>query len=149
MPRNTIATIWAAGVVLALVVYVTGPDHFVFASYDLLQRLWWNILDEVHNLSIAAFDLVRAAAIGLYFVFVALSVLAIRQGGRGTGGLIAVSVVFFFLVWNSTGDGFGAHTRWMVALLLTVVGALTATRRLTQPAPSPWRPWTPPPHPGP
>ena len=149
MPRNTIASIWIAGIVLALIVYVTGPDRFVFAAFDLGQRLWWNLQDALHHISIAAFDLVRALAIGLYFVFVALAVLAIRQGGRGQGALIAVSLGFLFLVWPSANDGFFAHSRWMAALLLVTVSALAMTRRLTQPDPSPWRPGAMPPHPGP
>ena len=149
MPRNTITFIWAIGIVLALFVYVTGPDRFVFAAFDLIERTWWGLQDALRNISIAAFDLVRAAAIGLYFVFVALSVLAIRQGGRGRATLIAVSLVFLGLVWQSAGDSFGAHTRWMAALLLNTVGALTMTRRLTQPESSPWRPGSMPPRPGP
>lgn len=148
MPRNTITLIWAAGIVLALFVYVSGPDRFVFAALDLMQRAWWGVQDMLRNISIAAFDLVRAAAIGLYFVFVALSVLAIRQGGRGRGTLIVVSLVFFALVWQSAGESFGSHWRWMAALLLTTVGALSMTRRLTQPEPSPWRPGSVPPRPG-
>jgi hypothetical protein len=145
MSRNTITAIWAAGIVLALIVYLAGPDRFVFAAFDLVQRTWWALQDMLHNISIAAFDLVRALAIGLYFVFVALAVLAIRQGSGGGGALVVLSLVFFGLVWQSAGDGFGAHSRWMAALLLATLGALTMTRRLSQPVPSPWRPGAVPP----
>jgi hypothetical protein len=92
---------------------------------------------------------VRAAAIGLYFVFVVLGVLVSRRGGRSRAALIAVSLVFFGLVWHSAGDGFGVHTRWMAALLLTALAALSMTRRLVQPNPSPWRPGALPPGQGP
>lgn len=149
MSRSTITAIWAAGIVLTLIVYLAGPDRFVVAALDIVQRGWWAVQDMLHNISIAAFDLVRAAAIGLFFVFAALTVLAIRQGLGGVGTLIAVSLVFLGLVWQSGGDGFGAHTRWMAALLLTAVGALTMTRRLNLPASSPWRPGSVPPHHGP
>jgi hypothetical protein len=146
MSRNTIAVIWAAGIVLALIVYVTGPDRFVFATLDVIERAWWSVQVALLNFSIAAFDLVRALAIGLYFVFAALAVLTIRRGGHGRGALIAVSLVFFCLVWRSAGEGFGAHTRWMTALLLTAVAALSMTRRLSrQNAPSPWHPGPMPP----
>jgi hypothetical protein len=145
MPRNTIAAIWIAGIVLTLVVYLAGPDRFVFAAFDLINRVWWSLQDALRDISIAAFDLVRALAIGLYFVFVALAVLAIRHGGGGAGTLIVVSLVFFGLVWHSAGEGFGAHTRWILALLLTGLAALAMTRRLTQPDPSPWRPGMMPP----
>ncbi len=149
MPRSTITAIWAAGILLALIVYLTGPDRFVFAAFDFIQRTWWALQDALRDISIAAFDLVRAVAIGLYFVFVALAVLAIRQDGRGAAALVAVTLVFLALVWHSSGESFGAHTRWMAALLLTCVGALTMTRRLTHPEPSPWRPGSVPPQQGP
>jgi len=146
MSRNTIAVIWAAGIVLALIVYVTGPDRFVVAALDFIQRGWWTMQEALLNFSIAAFDLVRALAIGLYFVFVALAVLTIRRGGRGRGALVAVTLVFFGLVWRSADEGFGAHTRWVTALLLTAVAALSMTRRLTRPdASSPWHPGPMPP----
>ena len=150
MSRNTIAIIWAAGIVLALIVYVTGPDRFVFATFDVIQRAWWSLQEALLNFSVAAFDLVRALAIGLYFVFVALAILTIRHGGRGRGALVAVSLVFFCLIWRSAGEGFGAHTRWMTALLLTAVAALSMTRRLTRRnEPSPWHLGPMPPRPEP
>ena len=111
MPRNTITLIWAAGIVLALFVYVAGPDRFVVATFDLVQRAWWGLQDALRNISVAAFDLVRALSIGLYFVFAALSVLAIRQSGRGRGTLIGVSLLFFLLVWQSGGDAGGRGRR--------------------------------------
>jgi hypothetical protein len=97
------------------------------------------VQDALLNISVAAFDLVRALAIGLYFVFVVLAILTIHRGGHGRGALVAVSLVFFGLIWRSAGEGFGAHTRWMTALLLTAVAALSMTRRLTrQDGPAPW-----------
>jgi hypothetical protein len=149
MQRNTIAVIWAAGIVLAAVVYLIGPDRFVYAMFDLVQRGWWGLQEALRNISIAAFDLVRALAIGLYFVFLALALLSVHRGNRGRAAIIAVSLVFFGLIWHSAGEGFGAHTRWMAALLLAAVGALSMTRRLSQPEPSAWRPGAMPPRPGP
>jgi hypothetical protein len=149
MSRNTIAAIWIAGVVLTLVVYVTGPDRFVFATYDLFSRAWWGLQDALLNLSIAAFDLVRAAAIGLWGVFAALAVLSIVRGGRGRAALVALSLVFFGLIWHAAGDDFGAHTRWLAALALAAAGALSMTRRLSQPAPPAPEPRAVPRQPGP
>jgi hypothetical protein len=140
MPRS-IAVIWIAGIVLAVLVYAVGPEQFVFASFDLFERAWSGVQDLLRNLSIAAFDLVRALAIGLYFVFVALAVLAIRRGGRGWAALIVVSLVFLGLVWHDPGRGFGSRTRWGAALVLAGVGALGMTRRLSHPEPAGgWRP---------
>lgn len=149
MPRNAITLVWVAGIVLALFVYVTGPDRFVVAAFEVVQNAWWAMQEALRNISIAAFDLVRALTIGLFFVFLALCILAIRQDGRGRGALVVVSLVFFGLVWQSSGDSLFAHTRWMVALLLVALGALTMTRRLTHPEPSPWRPGSLPPRQGP
>lgn len=149
MPRNTIAMIWVAGFVLAAIVYLAGPDRVVYAAFDLLQRAWWDLQDALRNLSLAAFDLLRALAIGLWFVFVALAVLVARRGGRCRAAVIAVTLLFLGLIWHAAGDGFGAHTRWVAALLLTAVAALSMTRRLARPAASPWRPGAVPPGQGP
>jgi hypothetical protein len=150
MSRNTIVAIWVAGLVVAVIVYLAGPDRFVFAALDFIERTWWSLQDALRNISVAAFDLVRALAIGLYFVFVVLTVLTIRRGGRGRGALVALSLVFFGLAWHSAGDGFGAHTRWLTALLLNAMGALTMTRRLTRPEqPARWPPGAMPPGRGP
>jgi hypothetical protein len=149
MPRNTIVAIWIAGIVLTVLVYATGPDRFVLATYDLFIRAWWGLQHALLNLSVAAFDLVRAAAVGLWGVFAALSVLSISRGGRGRAALVALSVVFFGLIWGS-GDGFGAHTRWLAALALAAMGALSMTRRLTgPPTPVPQPQDAAPPRPGP
>ena len=146
MPRNIVALIWVGGLVLAAIVYLVGPDRFVFGMFDALQEVWWRLQEALRNISIAAFDLVRALAIGLYFVFAVLAVLSMRRGGRGTGALIAVTVVFFGLIWQSAGQGFGAHSRWLAALLLSAVAALAMTRRLTAPEIPPWRAGSVPPH---
>jgi hypothetical protein len=133
MPRNTIAAIWIAGIVLAVLIYVAGPERFVFAAYELIQRAWWGVQEVLRDLSLAAFDFVRALAIGLYFVFLALGVLAVSRGGRGWVALVVVSLLFLGLVWHDYGTGFGSRTRWGAALVLVGVGALSMTRRLTHP----------------
>jgi hypothetical protein len=133
MPRNTIAAIWIAGLVLAALVYVTGPEQFVFAAYALFERAWHSLQETLRNLSIAAFDVVRALAIGLWFVFVALGVLVVRRSGRGRVALVVVSLIFLGLAWHDPGRGFGSRTRWGLALVLVAVGAVDMTRRLSRP----------------
>jgi hypothetical protein len=147
MSRGTIALIWLAGLVVAAVVYVAGPDRVVFAVFDFLSQAWWNLQDVLHRLSLEAFDAVRALAIGLYCVFVVLGFLVARRGGRAGAALVVVTLVFLGLVWHAPGEGFGAHTRWMAALVLAIAAALAMTRRLTEPGASPWRsgPMPPPP----
>jgi hypothetical protein len=147
MPRNTVAVIWIAGIVLAGLVYVTGPERVVFAATELVQWAWWGLQNTLRNLSIAAFDVVRALAIGVWFVFLALGVLVVRRGGRGWVALVVVSLVCLALVWDDSGRGFGSRTRWGTALVLVSVGALSMTRRLTGPdVADPWRQGPTPPH---
>ena len=74
-----------------------------------------------------AFEVMRAAAIALYAVFVVLSVLAMRRGMRAGGMLLGVTVVFLLLVRT---DWYDPGTKWLAAALLTAVGAGVATKRL-------------------
>ena len=69
-------------------------------------------------------------------MFAGLAVLSIVRGGRGRAALVALSLVFFGLIWHAAGDGFGAHTRWLAALALAAAGALSMTRRLSQSRPA-------------
>ena len=93
---------------------MAGPDRFVWAVFDLMQSAWWNLQDALRNLSLAAFDLVRALAIGLYFVSVALGVMVIRRGGRGRRRADCADRGVLRPDMALRRHGFGAHTRWMV-----------------------------------
>ena len=103
------------------------------------MRCAWlgNLID---TLMLRAFDVVRAAAIAMYVVFVVLAVLAMRRGLRTGGMLLVVSVVFLLLVRT---DWYGSDARWFAAAVLTAVAALVLTKRLIQaPAPrDPGDPW--------
>lgn len=132
---DTIALVWIGGILLAALAYGIGPEHFLTSVLLAFDQVGRYLDDLVHNLTATAFDVMRAAAIGLYGTFVALSVIAIGRGGRGRLGLVVVSVVFFMLVWDAWGDAPAVNTRWLAALALSAVAALAATRRLTQFAP--------------
>jgi hypothetical protein len=147
MPRNTIALIWLAGLVVAVLVYLSGPDRFVSAVLDAVSAAWWNAQQVLHNISLAAFDAVRALAIGLYFVFVALGVVVVRRGGRAGGALLVVTLLFLGLIWHAPGGGFGAHSRWSGALVLAAAAALAMTRRLCRAEATSWRGGPVPPQP--
>ncbi len=56
-----------------------------------------------------AFDVVRAAAIALYVVFVVLALLAGHRGLRSGGALFVVTVVFALLVGT---DWYEPGTKW-------------------------------------
>lgn len=129
--RDPILLAWAVGLVLAVAVYVVGPDRFVFRVLDSLHVLAWRISEAVEDLSLLALDLVRALAIGLFATFVVLAVAVARRGGRGRGALLLVTLLFVVLVGGGV-DGGAPNARWTAALLLSGVGAAIMTGRLRQ-----------------
>lgn len=134
MNRNTIILVWVAGIVLMLAVYAIGPQHFLTACADFIAGLWARLGDLIDLLTLRTFDAVRAAAIGLYAVFVVLSVLAWHRSLRTGGTLIVVSILFLLLIGT---HWYGSGTRWLVALVLAGAGAASMTRRLMHPPPPP------------
>lgn len=131
MRRDPILAAWGIGLLLAALVYVVGPDRFLFRVLDTLHVLGWRIAELVDDLSIVALDLIRALAIGLYATFVVLAVAVSRRGGPSRGALVVVSLLFLALA-GGTGV---PNTRWTAALVLCAVGAAVMTGRLRQPQP--------------
>jgi hypothetical protein len=132
MDRRTIALIWLGGVVLMLAIYVIGPQHFIAACEQFIaDGVAWlsNVID---TLTQRAFEVVRAAAIAMYVVFVVLAVLAMGRGRRAGGMLFVVSVVFLLLVRT---DWYEPGTKWLAAAVLAAVAAGTLTKRLLH---APW-----------
>ena len=152
MDRRTIASIWFGGVVLMVVLYIGGPQHVIELFQVYFAQFWSFIGDLIDALTQRAFDVVRAAAIALYVVFVVLALLAGHRGLRSGAALFVITLVFLMLVgthWYEPG------TKWFSAAVLAGVGAGMMTSRLMRP-PSPGRrnprdPWganrtnTPPP----
>jgi len=130
--RDPVLLAWGLGLALAALVYLVGPDRFLFRVLDTLHVLAWRISEAVADLSLLTLDLVRALAIGLFATFVALAVAVARRGGRGRGALLLVTVLFLFLAGGGGPDGTSANTRWTAALLLSGMGALVMTGRLRQ-----------------
>lgn len=140
MNRNTIALVWLGGLVLMALLYVFGPEHFIQACEDAISRAWWTIADMVDALTARAFDVVRAAAIALYAVFVVLTFMARRRGIHSGGMLFIVTLLFLILVgthWYASG------TKWFVAAVLAAAGAASMSHRLLRVPPprDPGRPW--------
>lgn len=129
--RDPIWLAWAVGLGLAALVYLVGPDRFVFRLIDTLHVLAWRISEAVEDLSVLALDMVRALAIGLFATFAVLAVTVARRGGRGRGALLVVTLLFVILAGGGI-DGAAPNTRWTAALLLSGVGALVMTGRLRQ-----------------
>ncbi len=143
MRRETILGIWIGGAVLAVALYLVGPERFLDACLGLIDA----IDDAVHEIAFGmgarAYGIVRAAAIAIYVVFAVLALLSSQRGRRGFGALILVSLVLAFLVWSPFGSGHASFGRWLAALLLVTAGAVAMTQRLTAP-PAGYPPGPPP-----
>ena len=148
MRRETLAFIWIGGLVLALVIYLVGPDQFLDAVWNTVDALDYAFRHLVFNLGVQIFGVVRALAIALYVVFAVLAVLSASRGRRGVGALIAVTIVFALLVWRPYSDGPAPTGRWIVAFGLVLVSAMAMTQRLLRAPKEPrWPPFPPPPRP--
>lgn len=123
--------VWVVGFVITILIYLAGPEHFFYWLFDLVDRARFAVEEAVENLSQASFNLMRATAIGLFVVFVALGVLVLRGGGRARAALVLVSGLFLLLVWRH--GGYVANARWFAALVLVAVGAAVMTQRLRGP----------------
>ena len=129
MRRDPVVVAWVAGLGLAALVFAVGPDHFLFRLADTLHVLAWRVAETIEELSATALDVVRALSIGLFVTFLALAFAVLRRGGRSRGAMVAVSLLFFFLVADAAP---GDQARWVAALALSGVGALVMTGRLRQ-----------------
>ena len=140
MDRRIIGLVWIGGVLLMAAVYAIGPQHFL-AECEAFVRAMAQVIDDLlTTLMWRAFEVMRAAAIALYAVFLVLSALGIRRGLRVGGMLVGVSIVFLLLVRT---DWYDPATKWLAAALVAAVAAAVTTRRLLHVPPSrdPAHPW--------
>jgi membrane-associated phospholipid phosphatase len=142
MDRRTIASIWFGGVVLMVVLYIGGPQHVIELCQVYFAQFWSFIGDLIDALTQRAFDVVRAAAIALYVVFVVLALLAGHRGLRSGAALFVITLVFLMLVGT---NWYAPGTKWFSAAVLAGVGAGMMTSRLMRPPPlarrDPRDPW--------
>lgn len=127
--RDPVTIAWLAGLALAVLVYVVGPDHFLFRLENALHILAWRLSEILADLSDAAVQVVRALAIGLMATFLVLSLAVIRRGGRARAAVIVVVALFLVLVGDT---GPADQAQWVAALALSGVGAAVMTGRLRQ-----------------
>ncbi len=140
MDRRIIALVWLGGGVLMAAVYIIGPQHFLVACEAFIAAAISFVDELAATLMWRAFEVMRAAAIALYAVFVVLAVLAMRRGQRSGGMLLGVTLVFLLLVRT---DWYDPGTKWLAAAVLTAIAAGVTTRRLLYAAPprDPADPW--------
>lgn len=129
MGRNPILLAWVAGLALAVVVYVYGPEHLIFRLVDSLHFFGWWLDEVVTQLGGVMADGVRALAIGLYVTFVALGLAVKQRGGPARSALFWVSVLFWLLAAGVIGVDEGP-SRWVLALALVTVASVGMTARL-------------------
>ena len=145
MRRETILMIWVGGFVLAVALYLIGPDRFFDACLDLIDGIDAAFRNLVAALGAQTYGVIRAFAIAIYVVFAVLAFMASQRGQRGIGALVVVTAVLLILVWRPYDVYPAPISRWVAALVLVVVGAVVMTQRLTA-MPSP-RNGPPPPYP--
>jgi hypothetical protein len=125
--------IWIGGFVLAVALYVIGPDRFIDACWNLFDTIDSTLRDFAAQLGVRTYGVVRAAALAIFVVFAVLCVLASRQGHRGFWPFIVVSAVFMMLTWHPFGIYPAPLGRWIAALGLVVIAAVIMTQRLMTP----------------
>ena len=108
---------------LAAAAVVFGPDRISAAVAEV--AIWFGtVLGDLQAVFYPlSYDVMRGLAIGAYATFVALCFVAMRQGRPARMALVAVTVLWLFLIAE------GEYGRWDMALLLAVVAALVMTRR--------------------
>lgn len=125
--RDPVLFAWAVGLGIAVLVYLVGPDHFLFRLTNALHVFAWQVAEVLADLSASALDAVRALSIGLFITFLALAAAVARRGGRSRTAAVVLSIVFLLLVNGATG---GDPARWLAALVLSGLGAAVMTGRL-------------------
>ena len=142
--REQILAIWIGGLVLAVLLYVIGPERFFNSFWTVFDALDAGLRHIVRAFGYRAYEMVRAVAIALYVVFAVLAVLASRRGHGGIASLVIVTFVCVLLV----GDPFSVFPaplgRWLLALILVLAGAVVMTQRLMGPSRLPPRGPVPP-----
>jgi hypothetical protein len=131
--QRNITLIWAAGLGLIILVYIMGPDSFLAGVWGVLDRIEASFHGILGFLGAQAFDVIRAAAIGIYLLFLVLCVLCFRRGLKSVGACVFVTLGMLVLVWRPDDNYTISSTRWLMSLTLSVIGAVVMTQRLAIP----------------
>ena len=129
MRREHVLLIWVGGFLLAVALYLIGPDQFFDACWALIDQIDTTFRNLVAVLGAKTYGVIRAFAIAMYVVFAVLAVIAAQRGQGGFWILLVVSVLFMTLIWRPFGIYPPPLSRWLAALILAVAAALIMTRR--------------------
>ena len=123
--------IWIGGFVLAVALYLIGPDRFFDVCLAFINGIDDAVRNVVAALGAQTYGVIRALAIAIYVVFALLAFLASQRGHRGLWALIVVTATLMLLVWRPESPYPAPISRWIGALVLVVIAALIMTQRLT------------------
>ncbi len=135
MQRNTIAVVWLVGALLALGAYLIGPDRFLHVSFAVLLDMQATFQTFLAGITVKAFELIRALAIGLFVVFLVLGLIAAQRGLRARAALVSLTVLYLALLYPAIYGQYVSGGHWTGAFLLAGVGAVVMTRRLISATP--------------
>src|SRR4051794_33030834 len=89
--RNRIGLVLVAGLLLNDRPLLNRPGALPGGRFQPLMRLQLSVQAILADFTIQAFTLIRALAIGLFAVFLALGVMAARRGVRARAALVVVT----------------------------------------------------------
>jgi hypothetical protein len=130
--KNMVGMIWVAGLILAAIVYLIGPDRILYAGIAAIDNARATMDRAFSALAINTFEVMRALALGLAPAFLVLCALASRRGIPYLRLLVVVAVLFLVLLYLPAHEGwYVSSKRWTVAFIAVAVGCAVMSRRLT------------------
>ena len=127
--RRPVAVIWIVGLLLALLLYLRQPEHVLDGIEAALAAAEQRFDGFIISLSRQSILVVRALAIALFVVFVALAVIAAQRGLPARRMLLVVAFLYIVLLWHPF-SGLILARDWVFAFLISAVASLVMTRRL-------------------
>ncbi len=131
--RRPVAIVWIVGLLLALLLYLRQPEYILdsitVALSDVEQRFDGFIISLSHQ----SILIIRALAIALFVVFVALAVIAAQRGLPARRMLLVVAFLYIVLLWHPF-SGLILARDWVFAFLISAVASLVMTRRIAAPS---------------
>ena len=127
--RRPVAIVWIVGLLLALLLYLRQPEHLLDGVGLVLSDIERRFDGFVISLSYQSILIVRALAIALFVVFVALAIIAAQRGLPARRMLLVVAFLYIVLLWHPFSGLILAHD-WVFAFLISAIASLVMTRRL-------------------
>ena len=131
--RRPVAVVWIVGLLIALLLYLRQPEHVLDGIELVLADVEQQFDGFIISLSRQSILIIRALAIALFVVFVALAVIAAQRGLPARRMLLVVAFLYIVLLWHPF-SGLILARDWVFAFLISAVASLVMTRRLAGPS---------------